>query len=291
MPLVTTDIFQARAAINLLELRTQSAEAAVVSLQSTVDTLTAVHDTVLQNATVQNDFTVSQIPLNAQLTTDQAVAVSPDLTLDNFIAALGLSLALAEATMPDRAISSASATVQSFLTFNAGSDGTMVPGLRLYQPELGASTALATTSFDLTKTLSGTTVAPRSLYSVLQDKQALYSGSYWTALTTGTPVVAPAVQIVAEIGKIFAAIGSWSFPYLLQEAVTIAGFETALVGVTSSSVAAGAAGAASAYAAGVASLTALNTALSARTLYVAGDLFALTSALDATTSLATSVHS
>lgn len=292
MPLITNDIFQARSAVATLELRAQSAELAASALRSTVETLTTAQQKVADNATIEHEFTVGQIQVNAQQNAQQAGQVSPDLALHDFIAALGLSIALAEATMPDRAIGPISASVQSFLTFNLGSDGvTKVPGLRLYQPELGAPTALATTSFDLVKTPAGPSLpVPRSLYSVLLDKQAFYSGTYWVALRIGSPPQAPATQVVAEIGKIFASVGGWSFTYLLQEAAAISGFETALVGaLQSASPQPGPAGATATYSAAVTNLTSLISSLRARTVFVAGDLYALTAALDATTTGARAV--
>lgn len=287
MPLITSDIFQARSAFATMELRADAAEVALASLRSSVETLSAAQNQITANAGIEHRFTLGEIAINAQQNAQQAGQVSPDLSLQNFIAALGLSIALAEATMPGRTISTVSASVQSFLTFNPGADGvTKEPGLRLYQPELGAPTALATTSFDLNKTPSAEGApAPRSLYSVLLDKQALYAGSFWTSLAAGKPAAAPA--IVAEIGKVLAEIGAWSFPYLLNGAIAIGGFETALadaLGIPSAGEAA------SPYAAAVASLNSLTNTLKARPMFVAGDLYALTVALDLTTTLAMAVH-
>ena len=118
MPLITDNIFEARSAYADLELSAQAAQQNVVVLRATVDQLSAAHASLIDSVRVQGEFTASQIAANGTLTAQQAGAVSPDLTLDNFIAALGLSIALAEATMPDRSIGSVSASVQSFLTFN-----------------------------------------------------------------------------------------------------------------------------------------------------------------------------
>lgn len=293
MPLITDDISQARSAVATLERRSESAELAAAALRAAVSTLTSAQQQIVDRAKLEHEFTLSQIAVNAQQNAQQATEVSPDLSLQNFIAALGLSIALAEATMPDRTIGPVSATVQSFLTFNVGPDGkTRIPGLRLYQPELGAPTALATTSFDLTKAPASLSApSPRSLYSVLLDKQALYSGDFWVGLKSGKPPTAPATSAVAEIARIFTSIGDWSFPYLLQEATAVAGFETALASaLAAASPQPGPAGAAAAFGSAVAKLTGLTSALNARTAFVAGDLYALTAALDATTNLARAVH-
>jgi hypothetical protein len=288
MPLTTNNIHEAKSAYANLELRALASQQSVVTLQATVDTLSAAHNVIADNARLQANFTANQIAVNGTLTAQQAAVASPDLTLDNFIGSLGLSIALAEATMPDRAINSVETTVQSFLTFTPSADGvSKVAGLRLYQPELGAPSALATTSFNLDKMVStpGTPV-PRSLYVVLQTKQSVFADSYWTQFATGNPPAPPAVQAVAEIVKIFASIGSWSFPYVLGEAGTLARLESSLAGLLT---AAKPSGPASAYAASVQALSALTQALSSRSFFVAGDLYALTAALDATTPLASAL--
>jgi len=284
MPLITSNIFEARSAYASLELLAQASQQNVVTLQAAVDNLTATHAQLAESARLEGRFTAAQISSNGQLTAQQATAVSPDVSLDNFIAALGLSIALAEATMPDRAINSVAATVQSYLTFTTGADGvTKVPGLRLYQPELGEPTALATTSFQLAKTISADAPAPRNLYTVLQAKQATFADPFWTKFSTGTPPTQPGISVVTEVGKVFSMIGNWSFPYLLQEASTIAGLEMTLTGLLTgvtpqTSV--------TAYTASVQTLANLIQAIGGRSVHVAGDLFALAAALDATTNLA-----
>ena len=286
MALITNNIYEARSAYSSLELLAQASQQNVVTLQATVDNLTAIHAQLVDSVRLQGEFTASQISTNGQLTAQQATAVSPDISLDNFIAALGLSIALAEATMPDRAINGVQASVQSYLTFAPDPNGVMVPGLRLYQPELGEPTALATTSFELAKTVSAGAPAPRSLYTVLQAKQTTFADPFWTKFTSGNPATQPAVSIVAKVGTVFSMIGNWSFPYLLQEASTIAGLETTLAGLLTGVTPANAV---AAYTVSVEALTSLLQTLGARSVHVAGDLFALAAALDATTNLASAL--
>jgi len=287
MPLITNDIFEARSAYAGLELLADAAQQNVVTLKATVDSLSSLQSRLVDSVRLQSEFTASQISTNGQLTAQQATAVSPDISLDNFIASLGLSIALAEATMPDRAINSVQASVQSYLTFETGPDGvTKVPGLRLYQPELGEPTALATTSFELAKTVSSNALTPRSLYTVLQATQAAFTDPFWAKFSSGNPPVQPALSIVAEVGKIFSMIGNWSFTYLLQEASTLAGLESTLAGLLTGATPQGAV---TAYTTSVQALTALIQALGSRSVHVAGDLFALAAALDATTNLATAL--
>ncbi len=286
MPLITTDIHVAASAYNNLELLSAATQRNVVTLQASLNTISAQHAQLVDTARAQNDLTTTLIPANATLTANQAAAVSPDLTLDNFIAALGLSIALAEATMPDRAINSVQASVQSFLTISQGANNTKVAGMRLYQPEFGNPSALTTTSFELAKTTTPGVPAPRSLYTVLQAKQAAFDDPFWTKFSSGTPPAQPAAEIVIEVAKVFAAMGSWSFPYVLQEATTIANLETTLVSLLNGVPPAAAV---TAYTSSVQALTALTQSLASRSTYVAGDLYALAAALDATTTLASAV--
>jgi hypothetical protein len=292
MPLITSDIQQARTAYFALELRANSAEQTAVTLQATVDDLASTHRELARTSGLLGQYAVSQLQTNSQLTVQQAGQVSPDITLGDFVASLGLAVALAEATMPGRAINSVKATVQSYLTFAAGPDGvSKVAGLRLYHPELGTPAALATTSFEIAKVATQPgTPAPRSLYAVLQDKQAEFSNPFWIQFAASSPPVRPADQTVAEIAKVFAQTGTWTFPFLVQEAAVIAGFET-----TIASMAANVAPPerAAAYGAVVAALTNLAKALdpTVKSRFVAGDLFALTAALDATTRIASAVRS
>lgn len=302
MPLITNVISEARSAYAILEQRTVAAENSAASLKASLDTLASDHAALVDSLRLQSSYTASQVSTNGILLSQlsqQVATVPPDLTLDNFIASLGLSIALAEATMPDRTVGTVSASVQSFLTFTVGPDGvTRVPGLRLYQPELGASTALATTSFDLAKTtVTPGTPNPKSLYAVLLAKQALFAQSFWIGLTAGSPPTAPGQQIVAEIVKVFDAIGSWSFPFVLQEAVTLStletGVATALTNVSASvppAASAAAIATAAAYASGVQTLQTLLQGIANRTFHVAGDLYALSAALDATTALASAAQ-
>jgi hypothetical protein len=286
VPLITTDIHVAAAAYTNLELLSDSTQRNVVTLQASLDAISAQHLQLIDTVRVQSDLTTTLIPANATLTANQAAAVSPDVTLDNFIAALGLSIALAEATMPDRAINSVQASVQSYLTITQGANNTKVAGMRLYQPELGNPSALTTTSFELAKTTTPDAPAPRSLYTVLQAKQAAFDDSFWTKFSSGTPPAQPAAEIVIEVSKVFAAMGGWSFPYVLQEVTTIASLETTMAGLLA---AATPGPAVTAYTSSVQKLTTLTQTLAARSTYVAGDLYALVAALDATTTLASAV--
>jgi len=278
MPLITDDIFEARAAYSVLELRAVAAEQNIFLLQNTIGNISAAQRSTAQSAATLQQFSIGQIQSNSQLLAQESATISPDISLQAFIAALGLSAAMGEATMPDRAIPSLNVTVQGYVSF----DPVQGPQLRLYQPEFGSAAVIASISFDLAKvTPTPGSPVPRSLYSVLQDKQSVFGNVFWTRFVSGTPPLQPASEIVITIAKAFANLDNWTFPYLIQQAEAIAAQESALATLTG----------ASAFINKAASLSTLMQSLdpSARTgaaYYVAGDLFALSTGLDATTQIA-----
>jgi len=290
MPLVAVNLDEARTAYASLELRATVAEGVATNLRATIDSLNISQTTLADRANLLAQFTANQAQANAQLTTQQAGQVSPDVSLDNFISSLGLSVALGESSMPDRTVTSVAASLQGYMTFSPGADGLPKIGLRFYQPELGQPTALATTSFEIAKVPPQPGVAaPRSLYLVLADKQSAYSDPFWAQFVTGSPAVQPAAEIIVEISKLFTNIGAWSLPFLVQEAGAIAALETTLSGLVGASAPPERV---AAYAGVVQAFSNLVTALdpTTRSQYVAGDLYALSAAMDATTRIAQTLH-
>lgn len=283
MPLFTNDIEQARAAFSALEGRAESAEKRVQALQSALDELKARQPLSIE--TVQGlrqrvlDLEADKEQL--QMRVQHAVQAKADLSVQNFIAALGLAAALGEATMPDRVVPSISATVQSYITM-----GTAFVGFHLFQPGAdGTPSSLSSTSFEIAKVPPQPgAAAPRNFYLVLEDKQSVYTDSFWTRFTTASqPPSQPAADIVGAIAIVFANTAGWNFVYLLQSATAIATLEKTL----SSLLTAGVPGdKAAAYAAAADSLLALTKALSAKDLPVAADLISLTASLDDTTRVA-----
>src|SRR5258708_79709 len=106
MPLITDNIFEARASYTPLEVRSAAAEQNVSLLTNTLANLTVVQQSTAQSARILKDFSINQLQDNSQLNVQHAAAVSPDITLDSFIASLGMATALGEASMPDRTIPS-----------------------------------------------------------------------------------------------------------------------------------------------------------------------------------------
>lgn len=281
MPLITNNIDEARLAYTALENRAVSAEQRADTLQTTVDRLTTAQPILAAVADRLSQRAVDQEAANAQLRAQQAGQVSPDTPLDRFIASFGLAAALGEATMADRAVTSIAATVQGFLVAPAGG---AAPALRFYQPEFGAPGTAGSASFEITKTPPAAgAAAPRTLYAVLRDKQAMFDDPFWARfVTAAVPPSQPARQIVVELAKVLAAAGSWDFAFLVREAATLAALESTLAGLAAPSPRA------ASYAAAVTALSSLVAALAptVKAAPVAGDVYALASALDATTSIA-----
>jgi len=283
MPLFTDDIEQARIAYGVLEGRARSAEQLVGTLQTALDDLKAAQPLSFELAQAIRQRALDREAENVKLQTQvgQAVEVKADIPLQNFLASLGLAAALGESTMPDRTIPSISAILQTHITV-AGA----VVGLRFFQPGVGGDPAsLTSTSFEIAKVPPQPgALAPRNLYTVLQDKQSLYTDPFWNQFTATTPPPStPSADLVGTVATILANTGSWSFAFLLQSAVSIAGLEKNL----SSLVAAALPGdSAAAFGAAADSALALTRALGNKNMPVAGDLFALTTSLDNTTNAA-----
>ena len=183
-----------------------------------------------------------------------------DISLAGFVQSLALDVALGEATMPDRVVTPISVSASTYLV---PSDGGV--GLRFQPPELAdRPTGLSSTSLELAKVPSVEGRAPPSLYAVLQEKQRIYGASAAGRIEG---------RIVAEVGKVLAASGAWTLPFLSESAVHIGELELKLaesMGDEGRSRDATA-------------LLDLARSLLAKPRSVAGDLYALAAALDATT--------
>ena len=268
MPLLTDDPEQARKAFRLLEARAQSAEQRADVLQAALafkPAATPGFSRLLSDRVLQLE--AENATLRIQL--DQLSKFTPDIALEKFVSALAMSVAIGEASMPDRAIPSISATVQSYLA-----PGAAGVGLRFQAPELAATDArLSTTSFEIAKVpVPPGTAAPRSFYAVLQEKQRVCTD----------PFLAKSLQasaIIVEVAKTLANTDSWSFNFLAQSVFTIAGLEKKLADSLKAT-----GKDATAYGAAVDNLIALDNTLRAKTNPVVGDLLALVAALDAATS-------
>jgi hypothetical protein len=273
MPLRTDDILQARSAYDALEARALSAERRAAQLQALiaqlrklpppeVDVLALLRQRIL-------DLEAENIGLRKQL--DQLAQLKTDLMLQDFVAAMGLAAVIGEASMPDRSITSLAAKVQTYL---APADRGV--GLRFQQPELGAlAVGLSTTAFEVAKVPPAPGVpAPRSLYAVLQDKQHLLGEPFFSAF-------APATQALVKIAEMFANTGAWRFEYLAQAAAGLAASERDLASLLAQKLGSDAV---AANVSSVEALAALADSLTGKANPVAGDLLALGSALDLTTS-------
>jgi hypothetical protein len=283
MPLVTENIDEARLAFVNVEARALSAELRASALQDTVDKLRAQIPITAELANTLTQQTADQAAVNAQLRTQQVSQIDSDIPLAQFIATVGMSAALGEATMPDRTIPSITTSVTAYHT----PDG----GLRFYQPEFGDSSGPGTTSFSLVKTPGPAgSATPRNLYLVIEGAQLVFDHPFWTKFATATaPPVQPAQQIVTEAAKILANVGSWSFAFLVQEVAAIATFETTLATLLAQP---SSPPQVAAFATAVQTLARLAQAFdpTVKPNPVAGDLLALTAALDATVLIADSIR-
>jgi hypothetical protein len=183
-----------------------------------------------------------------------------DISLAGFVQSLALDVALGEATMPDRVVTPVAVSASTYLL---PSDGGL--GLRFQTPELSDRPAgLSSTSLELAKVPSVDGRAPPSLYAVLQEKQRVYGVSSAGRIEG---------RIVAEVGKVLAATGTWTLSFLAESAVRIGELELKLAGSARDEGRSEAAKA----------LLQLARSALAKPRPVAGDLYALAAALDATT--------
>jgi len=270
MPLITEDIAQAREAYARLEGRLASAERRVSTAEAALGDLLAAHQTLLDTTGVlrQRILDLERANIELQQRLDQVTHLRADVGLVEFVTSVGLAAALGEASMPDRAVSSLSASIRTFLTPEGG-----VFGLRFPQPEFGdVAAGLTTTSFQLAKIPAfADAPAPRPLYTVVQDKQLIYSTPRFADMATAS-------QLVASASRLLADTGAWSFSFLVQEARTIGSLEARLADVLPDQPA----GTREALAQAAVALSALTERLITLSRPSAGDLLALSTAMDTT---------
>lgn len=185
-----------------------------------------------------------------------------------FVRSFGLAVAVGEATMPDRAVSSVSVSAQAYLVPDEGG-----VGLRFQPAESAARPAgLSTAAFELAKLPAAGPALP-SLYAVLEEKQRVYSSEPWASRRETR-------ALLAEISRTLADTGAWDLPFLAERAAAIAKLEQELVRAQAprrrTEVAARARAA-------VDELASLTGRLQLEREPVAGDLYALVAALHAST--------
>jgi|GEM_PF-5297595 len=262
MPLYAQSIQEARGAYDVLEIRAVNAELHASILQRLLDEITIHEPLTIRESRILGDHVVEAVAKNVVLERqrDDAVAAKADIPLQAFVVGIGMTLAIAEQTMPDRAIPTASGSIRSAIVLEGGAIG-----LRFWQPEL-AGMVMSTTAFEITKIpSSGNAPAPR-LFTVLQGKIALFGMPRWTGL-------APTPALLVAASSLLGEAGSWTFASIVAATNTIAANESALASASS----------ASAFRDATATLRALATMLTGKATPVAGDVYALVAALAATT--------
>jgi hypothetical protein len=280
MPLFTDRIEQARESYGLLEARFSDSQVRARRIQESLDGLLSRYSASQEEINLLKqrvlDLEAQNFKLQEQV--DQLGKLRADLTLQKLIESLGLSAALGEATMTDRALSTLAVSMQTYVNTEGG---TM--GLRFHQPEFGSgSGVLSTSSFELAKVPPQPGVpSPRSLYAGLQEKQRVYSQPFWSPFK-------PASQLVTELALTLAETPEWDVPYLARRAGNVASFErslsTLVTGEVKPEVVAD-------FEASVEALAQLAGTLQTKASPVAGDLDALAAALEDTTRAAKTILS
>jgi hypothetical protein len=269
VPLYTDDIRRARAAYDLLEARLAGAERRVAELQATVDELVArqppaTKDTELLRRRILQ-LEGEKLELREQR--EELARVKAEVSVADLVRGFGRAASVGEASMPDRAIRSLTATVQGHVTPDADDIG-----IRFQPPELGARTGgLASASFELAKVPpSPDAPAFPNLAGVLQEKQALYADPRW-------PRQADASRVVSAVTRALA--GSATTPEIVSAASSVAEGERRMASGLRGEEA-------SPYRSATRVLSALVDAVAAKPEASAGDVLALAAALEATTDAA-----
>lgn len=275
MPLVATNLDQAAQAYAALEQRTNAAEQRVGALQQTVGQLQTTNIGHVTQIHVLNQHILDLESRNIQLQTQvqQVAQATSDMQVSEFAQTVAVSVEITEAVMPDRAISSVSTELRSYLLAHQGS-----LGIRLPQPEFVMQPGeLSSTSIQMTKVPppSGSNVSSKSLYSVLIEKQALYASARWSASKA-------AAALVSGIIGILAGTGDWGGIAVPQAASAVATLELAFAEELASAAPAGL----SQYRSLATNCQTLARGIVARAKLLPGDVRALSTALDQTTTLA-----
>jgi hypothetical protein len=280
MPLFTDRIEQARESYGLLEARFSDSQARAQRTQKSLDGLLSRYSASQEEINLLKqkvlDLEAQNFKLKEQV--DRLEKLRADLPFQKLIESLGLSAALGEATMTNRALSTLAVSVQTYVNMEGGA-----MSLRFHQPEFGSGTGvLSTSSFELAKVPPQPGVpSPRSFYAGLQEKQRVYSHPFWSSLK-------PASQLVTELALTLAETSEWNVPYLARRVGNVASFEKSLSTLVASEVKPEAV---ADLEASVDALAQLAGTLQTKASPVAGDLYALAAALEDTTRAAKAILS
>ena len=279
MPLEAATIDQARRAYAALERRLESAERLASVLQAALADASprgiAAPIGLIDHNTQEIIVNLTQANQSLQDQLRAAIATRAELALQRAIECFALAVALGEATMPGYAVTSLSASIQSHFALD-----NEIPGLRFFEPGVGADPArLSTTTLQLQAVPPAPTEPlPQRLYSILQEKQAVYADPYWGRLQAGaSSPSAVAADLIILVQTVLMNTGLWSFPYVAAAAVAIGARERDLAAV---------AGPAGEFQAAVDQMLVLATSLSQKVAPVVGDLVALTASMSRVTDAA-----
>jgi hypothetical protein len=273
MPLVTTDLDQARLAYSALEMRAAAADQRISVLERAVagardgappSAPTGGVGVLLQRIA---DLEGQNQTLLARL--DDATKAVAEIPIQRVVDSIGLAAAIAEASMPDRVIGALAASVTSHLRSNAGQLAARLP-----LPQLdGPSNSLSTVSFEVSRVPpTGEAAMPRSIFITLEEKQAIYGDARWAGIRQTAGVV---LQVSIAMGS----IGSWTWDSLLADVQRVAAAERALAAQLAGPLTAE-------YLAAADRAMSLIQALTGKPNPVAGDVWSISAALEETTRLA-----
>lgn len=278
MPLFTDRIEQARESYGFLEARFSDSQARAQRIQKSLDGLLSRYSASQEEINLLKqrvlDLEAQNFKLQEQV--EQLGKLRADLPFQKLIESLGLSAALGEATMTDRALSTLSVSLQTYVNTEGGA-----MGFRFHQPEFGPGTGvLSTSTFELAKIPPQPgNPSPRSLYAGLQEKQRVFSHFFWSSFK-------PASQLMTEIALTLAETAQWDVPYLTRRAGNIASFEKSLSALVAGHVKPEAA---ADFETAVEALAQLAGTMQTKASPVAGDLYALAAALEDTTRTARAI--
>jgi hypothetical protein len=267
---------QATEVYSALEERTLAAEQRVATLERSIGELQAVSVGQIDHVHLLNQHILDLESHNVKLQTQvqQVAQATTDMLVHDFAQMTALSVEIAEAVMPDRSVTSLTSELKSYLLPEQGSFG-----VRLPQPEFSIEPGeLSSTSMRLAKVPppAGSPASSKSFYLVLVEKQAIYGAPRWSASKAAAALVSGIIGILTDTSD-------WGGITIPQTAGTIASLELAFADeLASASPLSGLAQ----YRALAADCQTLAQGIVARAKLVPGDVRAVTSALDQTTTLA-----
>ena len=224
---------------------------------------------VLTACSKDNPDEIRQRTAEATATMKRDAKAVAEIPIQRVVDSIGLAAAIAEASMPDRVIGTLAASVTSHLRTSAGQLAARLP-----VPQLdGPTNSLSTVNFEVSRVPpAGDAAMPRSIFIILEEKQAIYGDPRWAGL-------AQASEVVLRVSIAMGNTGSWTWDSLLADVRGIAEAERALAAQLAGPLG-------PEYIAAADRAVSLVQALAGKPNPVAGDVWSISAALEGTTRLA-----